>query len=37
MTPLHYASYNGQSDVVKILLQEGADVNAVNSVSQCML
>ena len=37
MTPLHLASEFGQIDIVKILLQKGADVNAVNSVSWCML
>ena len=30
-TPLHYAARYCQIDIVKILLQQGADVNAVNS------
>ena len=37
MTPLHYASLYGRTDIVKILLQEGADVNPFNEVSGCML
>ena len=37
MTPLHYAIEYGQIDIVKILLQEGADVNTLNKVSWCML
>ena len=37
MTPLHYASYWGRIDIVKILLQEGADVNTFDEVSGCLL
>ena len=33
MTPLHHASEHGTIDIVKILLQEGADVNAFDEVS----
>ena len=33
MTPLHYASDLDRIDIVKILLQEGVDVNAFNEVS----
>lgn len=29
-TPLHYASYNGHVDVVRILLNYGAHINAKN-------
>ena len=34
ITPLHYASIRGRTDIVKILLEEGgADVNAKYDVS----
>ena len=32
-TPLHWAARRGKEDVVKVLVEKGADVNAVNSVS----
>ena len=31
--PLHYACDNGHTEVVKVLLQSGADVEAKNEVS----
>jgi len=33
MTPLHYASERGNTDVVKMLLEKGADVNVKDEVS----
>jgi hypothetical protein len=30
MTPLHYAAYNGHVEIVRLLLQNGADVNVRN-------
>ena len=33
MTPLYWASDRGRTDIVKILLEEGADVNAKSNVS----
>ena len=30
MTPLHYAALKGHVDVAKVLIQNGADVNAVD-------
>ena len=33
MTPLHWASDYGGTDIVKILLEKGSDVNARNNVS----
>ena len=32
-TPLHVAAANSRSDIVKILLEEGADVNVKDKVS----
>ena len=32
MTPLGYASYEGHTDIVELLLEKGADVNALNQV-----
>ena len=32
-TPLHQAAHWGISDIVKILLEEGADVNVKDTVS----
>ena len=33
MTPLHWASRRGRTDIMKVLLEEGADVNAKDNVS----
>ena len=32
-TPLHHAANEGKEDVVKVLAEMGADINAVNDVS----
>ena len=32
-TPLHVAAYDRNADIVKVLLEEGADVNARDKVS----
>ena len=32
-TPLHYASYRGHVDVVRILLDRGANIEAIDNVS----
>ena len=32
-TPLHLAAYYGQTDTVKMLIDNGADVNAKDEVS----
>ena len=32
-SPLHRAAYGGHTDIVKILIEKGADVNAKNKVS----
>ena len=34
-TPLHVAAQWGNDDIVKTLLEEGADVNIKDKVSQC--
>ena len=36
-TPLHLAAYGGNADIVKVLLEEGADVNAKDKVSYCIM
>ena len=30
-TPLHYAAYGGHTDMARLLIEKGADVNARNS------
>lgn len=37
LTPLHLASWYGHERVVELLLQHGADVNAVDSVGEFVL
>ena len=32
-TPLHYAAREGHTDVVQLLINKGADINAKNIVS----
>ena len=32
-TPLHFAAYNGHIDVVKLLIQNGADISVLDNVS----
>ena len=32
-TPLHYAAREGHTDVVQLLIDKGADINAKNKVS----
>ena len=32
-TPLHLAAFGGHTDIVKILIEKGADVNAKGEVS----
>ena len=34
MTALHYAAHNGQTEVVKVLLENKAQIDAVTPVSQ---
>ncbi|UCD06185.1 MAG: ankyrin repeat domain-containing protein [candidate division WOR-3 bacterium] len=36
-TPLHYAVAGGQAEVVKFLISNGADVNALNTANQSVL
>ena len=36
-TPLHRAAYLVGTDIVKILIEKGADVNAKDKVSQCIM
>ena len=36
-TPLHRATMRGHTDIVKILIEKGADVNAKDKVSQCIM
>ena len=33
LTPLHSAAISGHTDIVKILIEKGADVNAKDDVS----
>ena len=35
-TPLDQAASGGHTDIVKILIEKGADVNAKDKVSYCM-
>ena len=35
-TPLHVAAYNDNAHIVKVLLEEEADVNAKDKVSYCI-
>ena len=37
LTPLHLAAWYGRESVVELLLQHGADVNAVDRVSSFVL
>ena len=32
-TPLHFAANSGEEDVVKVLVEKGANIDAVNNVS----
>ena len=36
-TPLHRAAMSDRTDIVKILIEKGADVNAKDEVSQCIM
>ena len=36
-TPLHEAAYWSYTDIVKMLIEKGADVNAKDKVSQCIM
>ena len=36
-TPLHRAAMTYHTDIVKILIEKGADVNAKDEVSQCIM
>ena len=36
-TPLHVAAREGHISIVKLLLEEGANVNVMNNVSQCLI
>ena len=36
-TPLHRAAADGHTDTVKILIEKGADVNAKDIVSWCIM
>ena len=35
MTPLHRAANGGHAETVKLLLENGADINAADDVSHC--
>uniref|UniRef100_A0A336KQE7 CSON014482 protein n=1 Tax=Culicoides sonorensis TaxID=179676 RepID=A0A336KQE7_CULSO len=37
LTPLHYAAKNGKADLVKLLIEKGADVNALDADSHTPL
>ena len=36
-TPLHFAVESGREEIVKLLIEKGADVNAKNWVSYCIM
>ena len=36
MTPLHWAAYNGHTAAIEMLINKGADINAVDKVSICI-
>ena len=36
MTPLHFAAIGGHLSVVEVLIRSHADINAVDTVSQCI-
>ena len=36
-TPLYWAAMCDHTDVVKVLIEKGADVNAKDKVSQCIM
>ena len=37
LTPLHRAAMSDHTDNVKMLIEKGADVNAKDKVSQCIM
>ena len=32
-TPLHYAAFNGRTEIVELLIQNGANLDALNKVT----